>query len=262
MSVGFLPLLLQLGLIHARALDQRVKLGLGSGGGLLGHSGNGCHISVLDPDDDNDDDDDDDDYERSALQRTRSLPALLSFRRHNHFRELPESGEHAGHIPGLHVELVVVVSEGEHPELAVLELLPGLEDVGDKEGEASVIVQPPGDTEGNDDDDDDEEDDDDDDDDDEDDDDDDDDDDAEISYQTSIFPLLSLAWNCWMLAITLLSRRFPSEPLGQTVTALAFLVLVGSTLMFFFVFVFWFAYFFVFLSLLCTIVFCNVNSHL
>ena len=59
-----------------------------------------------------------------------------------------------------------MVGEGEDPELAVLELLPGLEDVGDEEGEASVIVQPPGDTEGNDDDNDDDDDDDNDDDDD------------------------------------------------------------------------------------------------
>ena len=35
-----------------------------------------------------------------------------------------------------------------------------------------------------------------------------------VSYQTSIKPCLSLAWNCWILAITSLSRRFPSVPLS------------------------------------------------
>ena len=41
----------------------------------------------------------------------------------------PESGEHACHVPCLHVQLVVVVCQLEHPELAVLELLPRLQDV-------------------------------------------------------------------------------------------------------------------------------------
>ena len=35
-----------------------------------------------------------------------------------------------------------------------------------------------------------------------------------VSYQTSIKPCLSLAWNCWILAITSLSRRLPSVPLS------------------------------------------------
>ena len=112
-----------------------------------------------------------------------------------------------------------MVCEGEDPELAVLELLPGLEDVGHQEGEAAVVVQPPADEEGNDDDDGDDEDDydgddDHDDDDGDDDEDNNDNDDAPFPHQTSICPLLSFAWNCCMLAITLLSRRFPSEPLG------------------------------------------------
>ena len=55
----------------------------------------------------------------------------------------PESGKHAGHVPGLHVDLIVVVGQLEHPELAVLELLPGLKDVRQQQGEPAIVVQPP-----------------------------------------------------------------------------------------------------------------------
>merc|ERR1719220_1903330 len=55
----------------------------------------------------------------------------------------PESRKHAGHVPGLHVDLVVVVGQLEHPELAVLELLPGLKDVRQEQGEPAIVVQPP-----------------------------------------------------------------------------------------------------------------------
>ena len=54
-----------------------------------------------------------------------SWPAFKEF-----ISTAPESGEHAGHVPSLHVQLVVVVGQLEDPELAVLELLPRLEDVG------------------------------------------------------------------------------------------------------------------------------------
>ena len=55
----------------------------------------------------------------------------------------PESRKHAGHVPGLHVDLIVVVGQLEHPELAVLELLPGLKDVRQEQGEPAIVVQPP-----------------------------------------------------------------------------------------------------------------------
>ena len=55
----------------------------------------------------------------------------------------PESRKHARHVPGLHVDLVVVVGQLEHPELAVLELLPGLKDVRQQQGEPAIVVQPP-----------------------------------------------------------------------------------------------------------------------
>ena len=55
----------------------------------------------------------------------------------------PESRKHARHVPGLHVDLIVVVGQLEHPELAVLELLPCLKDVRQQQGEPAIVVQPP-----------------------------------------------------------------------------------------------------------------------
>ena len=67
-----------------------------------------------------------------------SWPAFKEF-----ISTAPESGEHAGHVPSLHVQLVVVVCQLEHPQLAVLELLPRLEDVRQQQGQPSVVVKPP-----------------------------------------------------------------------------------------------------------------------
>merc|ERR1719341_2970698 len=47
------------------------------------------------------------------------------------------------HVPRLSVQLVLPVGQAEHPQLAVGELLPCCEYVGNKEGEASVVVEPP-----------------------------------------------------------------------------------------------------------------------
>merc|ERR1719341_3208750 len=46
------------------------------------------------------------------------------------------------HVPRLSVQLVLPVGQAEHPQLAVGELLPCCEYVGNKEGEASVVVEP------------------------------------------------------------------------------------------------------------------------
>jgi len=101
--VCLLPLPLELGLVDTGAVDQLVKLSLRRWGRLLGHPRNRCHVGVFDP----------------------------------------ESRKHAGHVPGLHVDLIVVVGQLEHPELAVLELLPGLKDVRQEQGEPAIVVQPP-----------------------------------------------------------------------------------------------------------------------
>jgi hypothetical protein len=43
----------------------------------------------------------------------------------------------------LHFEVVLGVSQGEHPESAVLPVVPRVDDVGQQQGEAAVVVQPP-----------------------------------------------------------------------------------------------------------------------
>ena len=46
-------------------------------------------------------------------------------------------------LSGFSVELVSLVGEGEDPEVALLELRPGRQDVGKQQGQAAVVVQPP-----------------------------------------------------------------------------------------------------------------------
>ena len=53
--------------------------------------------------------------------------------------ELCQEGHHCSRLV---VQLVLLVAEEEDPELAVGELLPGVEDVGEEEGETAVVVQP------------------------------------------------------------------------------------------------------------------------
>ena len=101
--VGLLPLVLQLLLGHAASIDHGVKLCLGRGLGLLG----------------------------DVRQRRDSLKLD------------PEPGQHRGEVPGLKVQLLTFIGQREDAELAVLELLPGLDDVGQEEGQAAVIVEPP-----------------------------------------------------------------------------------------------------------------------
>ena len=101
--VCLLPLLLQLCLGQAAALDQSVKLGLGGGLGFLGDVG----------------------------QRGDSLEVNS------------KSGQHGGEVPGLKVQLLTLIGQREDAELAVFKLLPGLDDVGEEEGQAAIIVQPP-----------------------------------------------------------------------------------------------------------------------
>jgi hypothetical protein len=55
----------------------------------------------------------------------------------------PKLGQQGSHVSGLPVQLVLLVGQGEDPQLAVAELLPGGEDVGQQQSEASIIVQPP-----------------------------------------------------------------------------------------------------------------------
>ncbi len=46
-------------------------------------------------------------------------------------------------LSGFSVQLVPLVGEGEHPEAAFPELRPRGEDVGQEEGQATVVVEPP-----------------------------------------------------------------------------------------------------------------------
>lgn len=43
----------------------------------------------------------------------------------------------------LHFEVVLGVGQRENPEPAVFEVVPRVDDVGQQEGEAAVVVQPP-----------------------------------------------------------------------------------------------------------------------
>ena len=88
---------------NVAALDHSVELSLGRGVRLLGDVRDGGHGLVIDP----------------------------------------ESGEHAGQVPGLHVELAGLVGQGKHTQLAILKLFSGFDDVRNEESEATVIVQPP-----------------------------------------------------------------------------------------------------------------------
>ena len=77
--------------------------------------------------------------------RSGLLPGSLGdVRDHHDAAELdPELGQQGRHVPGLPVQLVLPVGEGEDPQLGVGELLPGGEDVGQEQGETPVIIEPP-----------------------------------------------------------------------------------------------------------------------
>ena len=101
--VGFLSLLLEMFFRNIAAGDHCIKLSLRGGLRLLGDIRDGRHSLVINP----------------------------------------ELGEHAGQVPCLHVQLTGLVGEGEHSQLAVLELFPCLDDVRDEKRETSVVVEPP-----------------------------------------------------------------------------------------------------------------------